>query len=308
MATAPTYCQTCSSELRPTEERYTPACCNVPICGACVARNPRLKAYSPCLRCGDVRTRDGAAEVARGAARREEDARRVEEVFVLEDSDDEGEGEGEKATATPLDEPTSRPPQPQAPAVAEAQAEQRVVEIKHLVSRGDTLQSIARKYATDPHALLALNNLPHAALYANPAILRTRVEIVISRRTVTGTSDEGDDEDGAERRRQRALKRFQVVSKEVDRGVAGAYLALAEEGEGSTSGEGGEGREGGWGTEKKGGEKATKDKEKGASPRSALDAYFSDEEWERAVPRPAKGKVSRWTVVGAVLPPGAQKA
>lgn len=150
MATPPTYCQTCSSELRPTEERYVPPCCNVPICGACIARNPRLKAYAPCLRCGDVRTREGAAEVARGALRREEDRRKGEEVFVLEDSDEEGD------EATLADE-FARPTQTQAvaaqadtaPAAAEAEAQPRVVEIKHLVSRGDTLQSIARKYATD---------------------------------------------------------------------------------------------------------------------------------------------------------------
>ncbi|KAL1409447.1 hypothetical protein Q8F55_003430 [Vanrija albida] len=222
MPPEPAYCQTCSSELRPGQERYSPPCCGVPICGACTARNPRLKAYTPCLRCGDVRTRAGAAEVARGAAAREEERRRGEDVFVLEDSDEEGAGE-EGAAPTAEQQVPPPPPEARPPPTPEPQ----VVEIKHLIARGDTLHSIARRYAADPHDLLALNNLPHAALYTNPAILRTRTELVIRRSTI-----------GA---------------------------------------------------------------------RSALDAYFSDEEWERGATAPARGKVHRWTVVGAALPPGAAK-
>lgn len=133
---------------------------------------------------------------------------------------------------------------------------------------------------------------------------------------MTGTNGDDGEVDDAERRKQRALKRFQVVSKEVDRGVAGAYLALAEGSEGSGLGEGewrgarGE-KEGGDEQEKQGGWRRGKTTEKekdAAAPRSALDAYFSDEEWERAAPRPAKGKVKQWTVVGAVLPPSVGKA
>lgn len=75
----PPHCQTCYTELPSQARPYLTPCCSTPICERCLSRNPRLREYDPCLRCGDVRTAEGSGRVARGRA---EATRWVGDVFL----------------------------------------------------------------------------------------------------------------------------------------------------------------------------------------------------------------------------------
>lgn len=110
--------------------------------------------------------------------------------------------------------------------------------------------------------------------------------------------------DTPERRAERALARFQAVSK-AEETVARAYLSLHDPS--NAPGEGFQRTLPSTGTtlwsfddEKKRGE--------GEGPEAALEHYFDDEAWEAGGSRPVRGKDGRWTVVGAVLPEGVEKA
>lgn len=166
-------CQTCLSDLR-TAPGFVPSCCGVPICQACVAANPRLSTWVPCLRCGSSTTSSPrktppvpagvkTTQVEGQRKTKKERKREAEEdQFVLVGSDDEDEdarsegvegeegGEGEANSGSRGDKEggketgaaksggeEDRPPSPE------------LVEIKHVPQRGETLLTIARKYATD---------------------------------------------------------------------------------------------------------------------------------------------------------------
>lgn len=60
-------CQTCYTELSSTRDVYLTPCCSSAICDRCLARNPRLREYNPCLRCGDVRSAEGSSRIRIGA-------------------------------------------------------------------------------------------------------------------------------------------------------------------------------------------------------------------------------------------------
>jgi len=179
-------------------------------------RNPRLREYDPCLRCGDLRTSSGVQRVRRGRAAVEENRRREENVFEIGDEDDEdvthgddmdsanrgpppayddregrsggGEGDADARTHDHDDRHTQRStsqsgsarggvrsrsssrrsagsvhrdghesrPDRQDADLAGVEVRDgidddplQVVEVRHPVSRGDTLLAIARKYAAD---------------------------------------------------------------------------------------------------------------------------------------------------------------
>lgn len=166
--------------------------------------------------------------------------------------------------------------------------------------------------------------------------MRTRPSLIVSRRLVNAaTNTSVDVTETPERRAERALARFQAVSK-AEESVARAYLALHEEGDRANSNVAGEvfqrslqdrnGGEGGGGGEtlwsfddeekrvggREGRQRET-EKEKsveGGGPEAALEHYFDDEVWAAGASRPARGKRGkdgRWTVVGAVLPDGVEK-
>lgn len=95
--------------------------------------------------------------------------------------------------------------------------------------------------------MLHLNNLPHSVLSTQPHLLRTRRTILISQRLVPKSqvpstevfSFEGDvqgepldKEEERKRERERALKRFQLLTKNGDKSVGEAYIALSELDEG----------------------------------------------------------------------------
>ena len=221
----------------------------------------------------------------------------------------------------------------------EKEVEMEVVEVKHPVSRSDTLLGIARKYAADvslldpshadkpllvpseqsltiitpqPHDLLTLNNLPPTTLSAHPHLLHTRRTLLISRRLVPKSSLpstllfsapdlEPNPEEAARREKERQVKRFQLMTKTVDPGVGAAYLGLSELEENRDVLDDGSGE----GLEVKGGTARGKKvwREEGNRTERALEAFFEDDGWEREVGGPARagssGGLGKWKFAGS---------
>lgn len=147
-------CLSCSSCIRPLDTHRTP-CCASPICASCVARNPRMVGWVPCLRCGDGK------EVVK-APRRDvvDDAR-----FVIGDDDDEEEDEDEppgyEDVANGGDGGRASGPIEHVPitTTTAADATQSFEPLQHRIQRGETIRSIASRYAMDVrHPLPALSN------------------------------------------------------------------------------------------------------------------------------------------------------
>ncbi|KAL7424842.1 hypothetical protein Q5752_000527 [Cryptotrichosporon argae] len=351
-------CSSCYSELRLAPAHIAP-CCLRPTCAPCLARNPRLKEYDPCLRCGDVRSAAGARAVARGARERAERERERQNVFVLDDEDN-SDGDGEAGGGVgDADERGAPPPYESSGAhgdgdgngngsgtgistvSGDARSEPRrgggahgakrtdddhdpdteVVEVVHTLRRGDTLLSIARRHAADPHRLLELNALPHTALSSDPRILRTRRSLLISRQSVpracapipdrpsasasaSASEDEGQDEEGDDderRRADRAVKRFQLLTKTADRALAETYLGVAAIEAAHATGDAKEldkvaSAAAGAGARARAGAGAGAE---GTEARAA-DKWFDDERWEHEVGGPVKRADGRWRVVGGV--------
>ncbi|KAK8849404.1 hypothetical protein IAR55_004736 [Kwoniella newhampshirensis] len=219
-------CQTCSSELPAPQLRsaFITPCCDSPICETCIARNPRLREYIPCLRCGDPTSneelRGGGGSVHRTRSQHRRDGDDVggrndivggeggQVVFEIgEDEDDLPPTYDEVAIASVTEECQSTGVQhdgDEAQQSKDVDHRQRqgdrddvdvveedgmeLVEVRHTIQRGDTLLAIARKYAADPHDLLTLNSLPPSALSTHPRLLQTRKTLIISRRSVLRSS------------------------------------------------------------------------------------------------------------------------
>lgn len=110
----------------------------------------------------------------------------------------------------------------------------------HKIQRGDTLLSIARKYAADPHEIICLNSLPPSALGSYPRILQTRKTLIISQRIIPripssqssgehmDVGQERNEEEIEERKRQRQEKRFQLLTKTTDPTIGRAYIGVEE--------------------------------------------------------------------------------
>lgn len=157
MSISTIYCQTCSSQLTSPALKlaFIPPCCRIPICGPCIAHNPRLSEYSPCLRCGDLTTREGESRVIRGRRAQEWKDADKEGGQLMFDAEGDEVDDLELSTAEGGDsiDKTERQSDPVAGAnVGNApldSEEVETVEVKHPVTRGDTLIAIARRYATD---------------------------------------------------------------------------------------------------------------------------------------------------------------
>ncbi|WWD04032.1 hypothetical protein V865_002095 [Kwoniella europaea PYCC6329] len=334
-------CQTCSSELPSAllKQSFITPCCSTPICPSCINRNPRLKEYIPCLRCGDPRTSElkGGASISRlsglngsrndnGLARDVVGSNGDEVIFEIGDSDDDDEEEDEDDADAPpgyedinsqqnndtnrneqiirdgtinedsseseveiSKEPTDTLPPDNSistPAVISAAGEEKyeTVEVTHQIQKFDTLLSISRRYATDPHDLLSLNNLPYTALSTHPRILHTRKTLIISRRQIPlskipfhpATFNSPPQENNEEREKSKQLKRFQLLTKNTDLGIANTYLNLSEleESSGDNSLFGGSG-------ETMDGHKKKQFANKENREQRALESFFEDDEWEK---------------------------
>ncbi|PBK92767.1 hypothetical protein ARMGADRAFT_908399, partial [Armillaria gallica] len=99
---------------------------------------------------------------------------------------------------------------------------------KYYIKRTDTLQGIALRFGVDGRELCRLNNLPPSTLSITPHILHTR-EFLLLPPASHPKLRASDSEPTGRRETERAEKRLQVLTKEVDWRVAKAYVALADE-------------------------------------------------------------------------------
>ncbi|KIK62411.1 hypothetical protein GYMLUDRAFT_242591 [Collybiopsis luxurians FD-317 M1] len=235
-------CLACSSSLppRPHEPIFTTQCCSKPICSSCISANPRLARYNPCLAClGGVDA--VGSRSSKGMQKMQnvnlDGAVRDEDTFVLGDDEDSNEG---GAPPPPYLE-QSPSPQTQPENVPESRTNDVGTQSEYYLQRGDTLHGIALRFGIDARELCRLNKLSPSTLSTTPHLLHTRTVLLLpsSARTkdTAGNSlltpkDANDAQDrlrAVRRTRERAEKRIQTITKEVDWRVAKAYVALAEE-------------------------------------------------------------------------------
>ncbi|KAK4689318.1 hypothetical protein P7C73_g778, partial [Tremellales sp. Uapishka_1] len=207
------YCQTCSSTL--STNTYLTPCCSSPICDACLLRNPRLKEYVPCLKCGESKSGSG------GSTRPRAGDAVGDPLFVLEDEDD-------LPPSYTVDADPAERGQEEIPVDCET------VEVVHQVRKGDTLLKISRQYAAD---IIVLNSLPPTVLHSHPHLIQTRKTLIVSSRSIPKTAATRDAE-----KAEKLLKRFQLLTKTVDPTIGKVYLGLESEGSSDFHGEGMEGK------------------------------------------------------------------
>ncbi|ESK86020.1 hypothetical protein Moror_9421 [Moniliophthora roreri MCA 2997] len=286
-------CLACSSNFPPrrkSQTHYTTPCCKQPICNACTSANPRLTRYNPCLMClGGV---DAVGSSPRVEEKRNVDgAVRDEDTFAIGD-DDEDEEVDEDAKTTDKPQPQTQPSTRD-----ESKKEEEVSEVprqaQYHIKRGDTLQGIVLKFSVNREQLCRLNNLPLSTLTTTPHLLHTRTVLLLpDSARITDSNKENisfldpdnpdpertqeDEERLVRRAREKAGKRLQTLTKEVDWDIAKAYVALAEGQEAEDA-------------------YAMKQKELGTGGgRSmleaiAMDAYLDDAEWEVEEVRAGRG-------------------
>jgi hypothetical protein len=113
-----------------------------------------------------------------------------------------------------------------------------------------------------------LNILPFTTLSTTPHILHTRTFILLPPAGKPSPSPPADiEEREAQRRRERAAKKFQFVTKEVDWEIAKTYVALAEDTEVNND----------YGLKRKEAGHALASKD---TTGEAIDSYLDDLEWE----------------------------
>ncbi|KAI0671578.1 hypothetical protein C8Q78DRAFT_973005 [Trametes maxima] len=307
-------CLACSSSLparRSDTSIFHTQCCSRPICPNCVSANPRLTRYNPCLRClAGVNAVNASNNSARGVGTSThanvDGSVRDEDTFVIEDEEDEEDDCDGREGIPPieLEEPPnvtnkggrdstglrlqSPPRSSSAASVPEASDPERAVTTapgKYYIRPDDTLLGISLKLGVDGRALCRLNNLPVSTLRMTPHLLHTRSFLMLpplppSARPPPLSPEEQalDRERKARLARERAETRFQATTKEADRDVAKAYVALA--------GLPGAGEDTLKEYEKEKGLRQRKvrvsEDEEGESSLEAraMDRYFDDDEWE----------------------------
>lgn len=225
-------------------------CCARPICPTCISSNPRLRSYNPCLSClGGVGVVSSA--FPRNTLIANNNTVRDEDIFILgDDEDDEDEAHG--LASVPLISEPAPPAYPLASSssssltsesiltaqISDASAGHAEVIVtgeqytpsRYYINSRDTLQGIALRYGANGRELCRLNNLPPSTLSTTPHLLHTRTFIVLppSAKSLSVTREANPDA-GARRVREKAEKRLQMLTKEVDWRVAKAYVALADD-------------------------------------------------------------------------------
>ncbi|KAI0064740.1 hypothetical protein BV25DRAFT_1822488 [Artomyces pyxidatus] len=307
-------CLACSSSLPPRllrEQLFLTRCCNRPICPSCLAKNPRLARYDPCLVClGGV----NAVGARRSGTSRDDvpnvdGAVRDADLFVLGDDEDNDESSSDaEVSSTPP--PSYEPPlafnesittdavmQQGAHSATDAvsgtqdttpeqdsppeQAHMDTVPVKYYIQPNDTLLGLSLKLGVDARTLCRLNDLPPSTVRTSPHLLHTRTFLVLppshKPTVLPPPPSQLEADDDAYRARVRAQLRFQSVTREADWRVAQAYVALAE------------------------GEDAeppvlADDKKAGAGVDGrAVDRYLDDDEWEEAERKAGRGvRISRF--------------
>ncbi|KAG7447334.1 uncharacterized protein BT62DRAFT_980348 [Guyanagaster necrorhizus] len=271
-------CLACSSSLPPQKlsesKLFLTRCCQQPICPKCVTLNPRLSRYNPCLAClGGV----DVIGAHMGGSRLQftptnlDGAVRDEDVFIVGDDDEDNE-----------DDTTTMPPPAYTESLSVTNIETALVESnidkasstdeispisgppKYYIKRTDTLQGIALRFDVDGRELCRLNSLPPSTLFITPHLLHTREFLLLPPSSLPKLKL-SDSQPKSSRETERAEKRLQVLTKEVDWRIAKAYVALA-------------------------GEIDSDSKSKQPAPTveaRAISRYLDDEEWERREGGPA---------------------
>lgn len=158
---------------------------------------------------------------------------------------------------------------------------------KYYIKPSDTLMGIALRHGVDGRNLCRLNNLSTSTLNTTPHLLHTRTFLTLPPADKLRTpipsplsSQLFDAEDEAQRAKARAIeraqKRFQFVTKEVDWRVARAYIALEDNDESTDNGDMKEWVKG----EKRSTLEGSNATAVGVENR-AVDRYLDDDEWER---------------------------
>ncbi|KAG2140081.1 hypothetical protein DEU56DRAFT_735311 [Suillus clintonianus] len=245
-------CLTCSSSLLPKYDLdlFMTECCGRPICPACINSNPRLRTYNPCLSClGGVNVVSSAS--ARRICVANNSTVRDEDIFILGDEEEDEDEAHELASVSPISDPA--PPSyslavsstpsltsesilltqtsDASPGHAEVAATgEQCIPSRYYINPRDTLQGISLRYGVNGRELCRLNNLPPSTLSTTPHLLHTRTFIILppSAKSLSVTRD-ADLDAGVRRVREKAEKRLQMLTKEVDWRVAKAYVSLADD-------------------------------------------------------------------------------
>jgi len=207
-------CLSCCSNLSSkSEPQYTTKCCNRHVCDACLAANPRLSHYHPCLLCvGGIQVASGYRSLpAEYTSPRVEQRKREENAFVIGDDEEDDEknttgpvadkeatreivvGSGESLELQRTSEQASPPTLP-------------ATKPKYWIQKRDTLQGIALRlginvchdfsplYSSEINhplqawALCQLNSLPPSTLSTTPHLLHTRSFLLLPPGTHTPES------------------------------------------------------------------------------------------------------------------------
>ncbi|KAG8908340.1 hypothetical protein FRB99_007267 [Tulasnella sp. 403] len=232
----------------------------------------------------------------------------ADDVFVVGDSDDEDEGGGQRseagqrhdaAPASPLQPDinystvesrtgTDLPPPYSSREAVSGGKEPEVPSISHSgpleywIKPGDTLIGIALKHGIDGRLLCKLNNLPPSTLSVTPHLLHTRTTLTFpptSRRAPSPPPSNVQER----REKEKATRRFQSVTKEVDDTVARTYVSLAE-------------------GEQDHNKEDTKVRPDSSLEGRAIDQYMDDEQWEVEQRRLGSGYNIRASSTGSVSP------
>lgn len=176
------------------------------------------------------------------------DTVRDEDIFILGDDEDDDDEAHEIASVSP----TSEPAPPAYPLAFSSSsiltnesilitqtsdasaghagvviADEQCIPSRYYINPRDTLQGIALRYGANGRELCRLNNLPPSTLSTTPHLLHTRTFIVLPPSAKSFSN--ADTDAGARRAREKAEKRLQMLTKEVDWRVAKAYVALADD-------------------------------------------------------------------------------
>jgi len=156
--------------------------------------------------------------------------------------------------------------------------------------------------------LCRLNDLPTTTLSTTPHLLHTRTTILLS---PTSKAPLEDPALGEARRVERAEKRLQTVTKEIDWRVAKAYVAIAQDSDPPEMPEKKSGNHEG-GLRKTPFLAPERPSQRGAVENEAIDRYLDDTEWEEQERKEGRGLVIQkfpWGSFGqkAEPSPGAQQ-
>ncbi|KZT07653.1 uncharacterized protein LAESUDRAFT_651034 [Laetiporus sulphureus 93-53] len=310
-----------------SDDVFLTRCCNRPICPTCISRNPRLARYNPCLHClgGVDAVSASKAKLQTGRDKQAipvnvDGAIRDEDVFVLDDDDpdeldDSCSAEsgspapsmpppaytdsGSDSAASPLDGSSHDGVKENVEAGSQAVAALTPSSPhRYYLKPNDTLVGIALHFRVDGRILCRLNGLPPSTLRTTPHLLHTRTYLNLPP-SASGIDihDPLSDSAGsvevavreARRARERAEKRFQVLTKEADWRVARAYVAVADVDDPDESGELKSKSKSFESTLDMPKQRRVGGSAEGRLEERAIDRYLDDEEWEERERREGRG-------------------